>query len=62
MKPKYVIHTAYPFIEDIDVPTPESENKIKKYILSSQLMARASYKAGVRKLVMTGAATSIVGK
>ena len=62
MKPDYVIHTAYPFIQDVFVATAESEDKIKKYVYSTQLIARAAGKANVRKLVMTGAATSVVGK
>ena len=62
LKPDFVIHTAFPFMEDVQEATPASQEKITKYVKSTQLMARAACKADVRKLVITGAATSIVGK
>ena len=62
LKPDFVIHTAFPFIEDVQIDQPECETKIKKYIKSTRLLARAAARADVRKIVMTGAATSIVGK
>ena len=42
--------------------TPESDEKITKYVKSSKLLAKAACRAGVRKVVMTGAATSVIGK
>ena len=61
-RPDYVIHTAAPFLQNVTKATSESDEKIRKYVHSTKLLAKAACRAGVRKVVMTGAATSVIGK
>ena len=64
-RPDYVIHTACPFMQDV-AAADESAQKIVedrqiKYRNATKLLAKGACRENVRKIVMTGAATSIIG-
>lgn len=65
VKPDYVIHTAAPFMLDVSANDSEVVKTINertsKYHLATQLLARGACRENVRKVVMTGAATSVIG-
>ena len=66
VKPHYVIHTACPFISAVITGSQEEEKeingRIKAYVKATRLLAKSACANGVRKIVMTGAATSVIGK
>lgn len=65
MRPDYVIHTAAPFIDDVDfrdeTKIAEVNERTNSYKNATKLLARSACHQKVRKVVMTGAATSVVG-
>ena len=65
LKPDYVIHTACPFFTEV-APGDEKQKqdvkeRIKRYRNSSRLLAKSACMNGVKKVIMTGAATSVIG-
>lgn len=65
LKPDYVIHTACPFFHEV-APTDDQQKedvnrRIKAYRNASRLLAKSACQEQVKKVVMTGAATSVIG-
>ena len=56
----YVFHTAAPFFTSPNLK--EGEETIKKYFEATQALIESSIKHKVKKVVMTGSATSVVGQ
>ena len=56
--PHYVIHTACPFF---DLVKGDKNDAIKSYTKASQLLAREAVARHVKRVVVTGAATSVIG-
>ena len=65
IKPDYVVHTAAPFIEDVAPKDDDARKQVQlrtnKYREATRLLARAACRENVRKIVMTGAATNVIG-
>ena len=65
MKPDYVVHTAAPFIDDVAMKDDEARKNVQlrtsRYNEATRLLARAACRENVRKIVMTGAATNVIG-
>ena len=64
-KPDYVIHTAAPFIAEVDLRDEKVASQVAsrthKYHMATKLLAKSACAHHVRKVVMTGAATSVIG-
>ena len=59
-----MIHTACPFLLDVGAnhdDKSEVNQRIKQYQIASKLLAKSACRYDVRKVVMTGAATSVIG-
>ena len=65
IKPDFVVHTAAPFIADVslkdDAVKKEAEMRTIKYREATRLLAKGACLENVRKIAMTGAATSVIG-
>lgn len=66
-RPNFVIHTASPFFEEISTPQNTNDKtdavsaKINAYVRASRLVTNAACGFEAQQVVVTGAATSVIG-